>query len=70
MVGCGFVYSMNSKNYTQYVDKVIPFTQMTLFFIVVKANFNTQKVGFFRPLNILYVIGSCCIIRGHLYFDP
>ena len=70
MIGLGFVFSMNSKSYTHYVDRVIPFAQMSILFIVVKTNLNSNKEAFFRPMNILYVLGSACIIRGHVYFDP
>jgi hypothetical protein len=68
-VGIGFINTQNDWAYISYIDRVIPFTLMTLFFIVILVNINVQKTKFFTFTNFLLTFGCAAIIRIHLFFD-
>jgi len=62
LVGAAFINSQNNVAYITYIDKVIPFTLMTLFFIILLVNLNSQKAEFFNWPNCLMVLLCAFII--------
>jgi len=69
IVGFAYLYYQNNTNYVQFIDKIIPLTLMTLFFIVILININIHSTKFFSVTNLLWCLVGAGIIWGHFYFD-